>query len=172
MISARLAEYAIAAALTGLCCWGAYSWAHGRGYSAAEAHYEQILETVRATAARAEERASAAEQAAATINANLETEDQKRAQEAIRQRDAALTELARIRVRLAATLTRRCEVPTIPTSTGSADAAPGEPSERPERADKRLVELGRSCQRDRDRLALWQEWYRAIAASQPAPQTQ
>ena len=171
MISARLTEYALAAAVTGLCCWGAYSWAHGRGYSAAEAHYEPILAQIRQQAEQAAERAKDLERSYAAINQTIATEEAQRAEDAKNQRDDALRRLADMRVRLASAIGRTCEVPGVLSGTGSPNAAPGDPAERPERADERLVELGRGCQRDRDRLALWQEWYRAIAASQPSPQT-
>lgn len=156
----------ILAALVGLC----WCFEH-RGYERAQAHYEPILAQVRAQAEQATERAKAAEHAAAAINVTITTEDKIRAEDAIRQRDAALTELAGIRVRLASALGRRCEVPSVPTGAGQPPTAPGESAERPERADAALVELGRGCQRDRDRLIAWQDWYRAIAASRSAPPT-
>lgn len=164
MISARLAEYALAAALTGLCCWGAYSWAHDRGYSAAVAHYEPILAQVRTQAEEAEKRAKKLEDAAATINQSITTKDKQRAEDAIRQRDAARAD----RVRLAAALARCRAVPAVSGGSGSATPAPGD-DERFRAADEALGELAYRCQRDADRLRAFQDWYRAIAAAQLAP---
>lgn len=160
----RIAAGVAVVAILGAVLWGAYTWAHDRGYREAEAYYKPILEDVRTQAALAEEHAALAEAAAAATNQAIESEDAKRAEDAIRQRDAAVVELRALRVRLSAALGRRCEVPGVSGGTTELAGPPGESGERPERADERLVELGRSCQRDRDRLEAWIDWHRKQSA--------
>lgn len=169
MISARLAEYAIAAILAGLCCWGAYSWAHGRGYSAAEAHYEPILAQVRAQADEAEKRARAAEAAQRALDQQLEAQNAE-FEKALSDRAAAAERRIAERLRLAQANRDRCRVSEAPATAGLPDGAAAR-AERDRRDRESLArrarDLGERFERDAHRLGDWQR--RSIAASQPAP---
>lgn len=147
---------------------GALLWirhdAYRDGQAEREAYYSPIIADIQRQADAAKARVQELERAASAINDMISNEDKQRAEDAIRQRDAARAD----RVRLAAALARCRTVPTVPGGTSVVAPAPGD-DERFRAADEALGDLAYRCQRDADRLRAFQDWYRAIAASQLAP---
>jgi len=144
----------------------AYSWAHSRGYRAAEAHYEPILAAIREEAVRAEARARAAEIASARAVERISQEYADRAKTIETRAAAVERDLAR-RLRDAAAAAGRCRV-SEDSAAAAADhgaareRAGGAEDARADRLAAALVGLAASCERDAARLKAAQEYIRAL----------
>ena len=149
--------------------WAAYAWAYGRGYAAAEAHYEPILADIRTIAAEANARARAVEERARRDVERL-TEEYRRRETEIESRAADAERALSERLRLAAAAARRCDVPADPAAAGGNDgtAAGRARSDRDHRLDelaRRAVELGRRYADDALRLRMCQQYARSVSTA-------
>lgn len=132
---------------------------YNRGVLERNAYYEPILRQAAEAKISADQRASAAEKRADTINNNLETEHEQAEQALLERATSAESRIASLLRQHSATAPHCGEqVPPVPGAPARGDGqGPGVNGD--DRLAGGVSTVGKHCEHDADSLTRWQEWY-------------
>ena len=132
---------------------------YSKGVAARNAYYEPILLQAAQDKAKADLKAQKADERAAQINTDLESEHAQD-QQALEARAAAAESRIADLLHQRAQAAPHCDstVPAVPPAP-AARTGPAPGDERDYELAGSVSEVGKQCEHDADALAEWQQWY-------------